>query len=207
MQKIIRLGDSTSHGGKVVSATSHVTVAGIPVARLGDKCTCPKRGHNNCVIVEGDPNWTIDGIPVALEGHKISCGAVLISSAPNTGRKNEGGASTKFSNLGAGSAVAQQHPAMGLLAQAANQKQPDTPPQEYDLFFHLKNAKTGASQPHTPYQIILEDGREFIGISDGNGFTEKVFADSPQTAKLEAPYYDDSRGNSYANVESDTCSC
>jgi uncharacterized Zn-binding protein involved in type VI secretion len=87
MRKVIRLGDDTSHGGKVVSATSHVTVGGKPVARLGDKCTCPKRGHNNCVIVEGDSAWTIDGIPVALEGHKISCGAVLVSSAPNNGRE------------------------------------------------------------------------------------------------------------------------
>lgn len=87
MRKVIRLGDDTSHGGKVVSATSHVTVGGKPVARLGDKCTCPKRGHNNCVIVEGDTAWTIDGIPVALEGHKISCGAVLVSSAPNNGRE------------------------------------------------------------------------------------------------------------------------
>ena len=60
MKKIIHLGDSTSHGGKVVSATSRFTVGGIQVARLGDKCTCPKRGHNNCVIVEGDPAWTID---------------------------------------------------------------------------------------------------------------------------------------------------
>jgi uncharacterized Zn-binding protein involved in type VI secretion len=87
MRKVIRLGDDTSHGGKVVSASSHVTVGGKPVARLGDKCTCPKRGHNNCVIVEGDAAWTIDGIPVALEGHKISCGAVLVSSAPNNGRE------------------------------------------------------------------------------------------------------------------------
>ena len=87
MPKVIRLGDSTSHGGEVVSATSHVTVQGKPVARLGDKCTCPKRGHNHCVIVEGDPDWTIDGIPVALEGHKISCGAVLIASGPNSGRE------------------------------------------------------------------------------------------------------------------------
>jgi len=87
MRKIILLGDETSHGGKVVSATSHVTVGGKPVARLGDKCTCPKRGHNNCVIAEGDTAWTIDGIPVALEGHKTSCGAVLVSSAPNNGRE------------------------------------------------------------------------------------------------------------------------
>ena len=86
MRKVIRLGDSTSHGGVVVSATSRYTVGDIAVARLGDKCTCPKKGHNSCVIVEGDSNWTIDGIPVALEGHKTSCGAVLLSTSPNAGR-------------------------------------------------------------------------------------------------------------------------
>ena len=87
MRRVIRLGDRTSHGGYVVSATSRVTVMGIDVARLGDQCTCPKKDHNNCYIVEGDPNWTIDGVPVALEGHKLSCGAVLISSMPNAGRE------------------------------------------------------------------------------------------------------------------------
>ena len=88
MRRVIRLGDRTSYGGYVVSATSRFTVMGIDVARLGDKCTCPKKGHNNCYIVEGDPNWTIDGVPVALEGHELSCGAVLISSMPNAGRED-----------------------------------------------------------------------------------------------------------------------
>ena len=86
MRRVIRLSDRTSHGGVVVSASSLYTVGGVGVARLGDKCTCPKKGHQNCVIVEGDPNWTIEGIPVALEGHKTSCGAVLLSSSPNAGR-------------------------------------------------------------------------------------------------------------------------
>ena len=96
MRKVIRLGDSTSHGGKVVEGCSWFTAGGIPVARMGDKCTCPKKGHNNCVIVEGDPNWIIDGRPVALEGHKLSCGAVLISSAPNAGREESGGGAASF---------------------------------------------------------------------------------------------------------------
>ena len=49
---VIRLGDPTDHGGVVVSvsATQH-TVDGIPVARVGDRCSCARRGHNNCVIV------------------------------------------------------------------------------------------------------------------------------------------------------------
>ena len=79
MPNIIRLKDPTSHGGNVtnVSAT-HFTVAGIAVARAGDKCTCPIHGPGT--IIEGDPNHTIDGIPVSYEGHTTSCGATLIST-------------------------------------------------------------------------------------------------------------------------------
>lgn len=86
MPKIIRLGDPTSHGGKVVSAANHLKIMDLPVARLGDACTCPLPGHNDCVIVEGDSTWLIDGIPVALEGHKTSCGARLIATIANAER-------------------------------------------------------------------------------------------------------------------------
>lgn len=86
MKRVIRLGDPTSHGGKVVSAAANYEIMGLQVARLGDKVTCPQKGHGVVTIVEGDPNWLIDGIPVALEGHKTSCGASLISTLPNLGR-------------------------------------------------------------------------------------------------------------------------
>ncbi len=56
------------------------------VACVGDHCSCPMGGHNNCVIIEGDPNVTIDGVAVAFDGHKTSCGATLISSVPTSGR-------------------------------------------------------------------------------------------------------------------------
>lgn len=80
---VIRLGDPTSHGGAVVSVSArHFTVAGLPVARVGDRCTCPVKGHGVCVIAEGDPNFTIGGLPVALDGHRTSCGATLRSTAP-----------------------------------------------------------------------------------------------------------------------------
>jgi uncharacterized Zn-binding protein involved in type VI secretion len=87
MRGIIRLGDPTSHGGAVVSvAATHHTVDGIPVARVGDLCSCPKKGHGACTIIEGDPNYTIDGVAVALEGHRTSCGATLIATAAHFGR-------------------------------------------------------------------------------------------------------------------------
>ncbi|AKJ28507.1 PAAR motif family protein [Caldimonas brevitalea] len=50
---------------------------------MGDKCICPKKGHKNCTIVEGDPDFTVDGVPVAFDGHKTSCGATLIASLSN----------------------------------------------------------------------------------------------------------------------------
>jgi uncharacterized Zn-binding protein involved in type VI secretion len=66
MPNVIRLGDPTSHGGKVVSVSAqHITVDGIPVARVGDACSCPITGHDNCKIAEGDPHRVIDCIAVA----------------------------------------------------------------------------------------------------------------------------------------------
>jgi uncharacterized Zn-binding protein involved in type VI secretion len=81
MRNIIRLGDGTSHGGKVenVSAT-HFTVDGIAVACVSDPCSCPIKGHENCTIAEGEPHHLIDGIAVAYEGHKTTCGAALIAT-------------------------------------------------------------------------------------------------------------------------------
>jgi uncharacterized Zn-binding protein involved in type VI secretion len=84
MPNVIRLGDPTSHGGKVVSVSAnHFTVDGIPVARVGDTCSCPIKGHDNCKIAEGDPHHVIDGIAVAYEGHKTTCGAALIPTIGN----------------------------------------------------------------------------------------------------------------------------
>jgi uncharacterized Zn-binding protein involved in type VI secretion len=86
MRNVIRLGDATSHGGKVVDVSAtHFTVDGVPVARVGDKCSCPIRGHDNCTIAEGDPHYVIDGIAVAHEGHKTTCGAALVPSIENFG--------------------------------------------------------------------------------------------------------------------------
>jgi uncharacterized Zn-binding protein involved in type VI secretion len=86
MRNVIRLGDPTSHGGKVVSVSAtHFTVGDIAVARVGDVCSCPIKGHDNCTIAEGDPHHVIDGIAVAYDGHKTTCGATLIATAGNFG--------------------------------------------------------------------------------------------------------------------------
>ncbi|MBU9217320.1 PAAR domain-containing protein [Burkholderia gladioli] len=86
MRGVIRIGDATSHGGKVVTGRNTSTVMGRAVACVGDRCTCPMSGHEHCVIVEGDPQVLIDGVAVAFDGHHTSCGTTLISSVPSSGR-------------------------------------------------------------------------------------------------------------------------
>lgn len=85
MKNVIRLGDPTNHGGRVVTAALHYKAFGKPVARVGDMCVCPIPGHQACFIVEGDASWTIDGRAVALNGCKTSCGASLISTLSAVG--------------------------------------------------------------------------------------------------------------------------
>lgn len=86
MRGVIRLGDATSHDGKVVTGQEKSIVMGRAVACVGDQCSCPIAGHHDCVIVEGDPKVLIEGKAVAFDGHKTSCGAVLISSMTSSGR-------------------------------------------------------------------------------------------------------------------------
>lgn len=81
MRNVIRLGDTTSHGGKVVSrSATHFKVHGVPVACVGDGCSCPIFGHTNSTITSGSPHHLINGKRVAFDGDKLSCGATLISS-------------------------------------------------------------------------------------------------------------------------------
>jgi uncharacterized Zn-binding protein involved in type VI secretion len=76
---IIRQGDPTSHGGRVIGGSLVDLFDGKPVAFVGHKVSCPKcRGIHE--IIEGAPTMTFYGKGVALEGMKTSCGAALIAT-------------------------------------------------------------------------------------------------------------------------------
>lgn len=78
LRPVIRKGDKTSHGGVVVSGDETVNIFGQPLARLGDRVTCPACGGTH-TIAEGLPSTSSDR-RAAVEGMKTSCGAVLIAS-------------------------------------------------------------------------------------------------------------------------------
>jgi len=77
---VIRLGDLTSHGGRVISASDTHVISGIGIARVGDSVTCPITGHGINRIVDGAPTFLIGGRMVALHGNHSACGCTLISS-------------------------------------------------------------------------------------------------------------------------------
>ena len=79
MAAYITVGAKTTHGGTVISGSSHTTHNGIPVARKGDKVIC-KKCKKVTTIIGGDASFIIDGAPIARGGDVTSCGAKLIAS-------------------------------------------------------------------------------------------------------------------------------
>ena len=75
----IRLGDSTSHGGKVIMADPNFKVLGKPLVCEGDMTACPKcRGVFPVQVSSSERKH--HGKNVAYDGDKTACGAKLISS-------------------------------------------------------------------------------------------------------------------------------
>lgn len=82
---VIRIGDTTSSGGRVLQGSSGVIFQGKEVSCLGDSVTCPDHGMTS--VAEGDEEAKINGKPIALHGHRCGCGCSLISSLPHAGRR------------------------------------------------------------------------------------------------------------------------
>lgn len=80
---IVRLGDTSTHGGAVVTAATRTLAEGAPVARMGDLFACPKHGVKP--IVGGSTKTLVEGAPVARLGDKVACGAVLLPTSTKTG--------------------------------------------------------------------------------------------------------------------------
>ena len=81
MINLIRIGDDTDHGGKVITASSTMRFDNRSVARKGDEVSCPQHPSvKPNLIEEGDESMSADGAPIARHGHRATCGCCLISS-------------------------------------------------------------------------------------------------------------------------------
>ncbi|WP_201174159.1 PAAR domain-containing protein [Pseudomonas sp. S31] len=80
MKAIVRIGDTTNHGGQVIDAIAHTSLNGRPIAGKGCMVFCPLC-KGTFPITEGSATYQVNGVPVALDGMKTACGASLIASA------------------------------------------------------------------------------------------------------------------------------
>ncbi|WP_250500266.1 PAAR domain-containing protein [Caballeronia sp. GAWG1-5s-s] len=79
----IRYGDTTDHGGSVISASTTLVIGGRACALRGDRVRCPE--HGIVQIVEGDEGYTENGHPIAVHGCRTACGARLLASTDELG--------------------------------------------------------------------------------------------------------------------------
>ncbi|BDH45595.1 hypothetical protein TUM12370_16390 [Salmonella enterica subsp. enterica serovar Choleraesuis] len=76
---VVVQGDATSHGGKVISASSSFDISGKKAALLNDTVSCPVHGMNK--IIECDVSaYEENGRGIVFHGCRTQCGASVIAS-------------------------------------------------------------------------------------------------------------------------------
>jgi uncharacterized Zn-binding protein involved in type VI secretion len=192
---LIVVGDKTSHGGVVIQGSSMSDAAGKMLARVGDKVTCPARGHGSVtVIVSGDPTFIVDGQPVARHGDKTSCGATLLSSQVVTyvdaetsslGTSVDGLAINLASSASvAASASASASATASASASTSTSTSTSKLSVGYDQHFALQDDLTGAPLVNRFYRIKWSGGTA-EGRTDAAGRTQKIAASAPEDATIE----------------------
>jgi uncharacterized Zn-binding protein involved in type VI secretion len=155
----IVLGDRTSHGGVVITGDPTWTIDGQPVARVGDKVTCP-RCKRTSTIASSRFSTVIDlGKPAAFDQDHTDCGAVIYSR--HNGHAGWGGD---------GDAVVSAFPVEEHVPRRAAR---------FQEHFVLRSSETGAPISGVPYTIKTGDGRTIEGETDVLGRTDVVWTDSP----------------------------
>lgn len=76
---VIRIGDQTTHGGRVLTATSGTVILGKAAALAGDMTLCPQC-KGTFPIKPGSSGNRHAGKEYSYDGDTTACGAQLISS-------------------------------------------------------------------------------------------------------------------------------
>ena len=81
---VVRLGDTSNHGGAMITAGTKHVAGSIEICRVGDLLDCPIHGVNP--IVTGSPKFISQGHNVCRGdgggGSVAACGAIPIGTAP-----------------------------------------------------------------------------------------------------------------------------
>lgn len=181
---IIVLGDKTSHGGTVITASLITTTEGKGWARLGDMVSCP-RCKGVFPISQADPSLIAEGQAVAYHGCKVACGATLISSQMLTWTTPSRGEAPGESSEHAGAAIADGygHIAAGLLS--TYQDEPLAAGAHFRGRFRVIDAATGEPVSSQAVRVRSTDGQYLTGATDADGFTQWVERDANEALAFD----------------------
>lgn len=73
MTFVIREGDPTTTGGRVLAGSTTTIVEHRKAARISDPVWCPQCNSMG-FIAEGNPTFIVEGVAVATHGHAVQCG-------------------------------------------------------------------------------------------------------------------------------------
>ncbi|WP_295519898.1 PAAR domain-containing protein [uncultured Stenotrophomonas sp.] len=157
----IVMGDPTSSGGRVITASNRTDIEGMGVARVGDKATCPQMHKGVFSIVEGDSTIIIDGQPVALDGCALACGCRVMSSQQLR---------VYVSNTATTGGTASRNSAS---TQAAAIPLDSGRRLQFDQAIRFTGSQ-GMPLRELPYTLHLSDGQTFSGITSALGETSRI---------------------------------
>ena len=174
MPEIIRLGDPTSHGGKVIEGSASDICHNKPIAYQGHKVYCPKC-NGTFPIVEGALTTSLYGKGVALAGMKTSCGATLIATQFTDVVEWGGGAGSGQADAGATN-YAEANSAARSKTSESNfiEKVHDS---QVNRAFDEQVALLGGAITGLPYVIETRDGRRFQGRAAVEGILPRIDTD------------------------------
>ncbi len=178
---IIVLGDTTDHGGTVITAGSTTDTMGLAWARQGDMVSCP-RCKGVFPITQGDPNLTSDGAAVAYDGCKVACGALLIGGKQGITTIDPGGGVSS----GGSSALGERFGLIGgSIAAAYEDEAVDFDGQRFKGRFRVLDRSTGKPAAATGVRVRSTGGQYLTGQTDSDGYTQWVERDADEALAFD----------------------
>lgn len=173
----IVLGDRTSHGGAVISADPTWTIDNQPVARVGDKVSCPRCKRTSTIVTSRFPMMIDMGQPATFDQDRTDCGALLYSRHNGHAGHNDGQGDT--------TAASAASPAAASAVAAEESYAPRKAPR-FEEHFALRDSASGEPLKGWLYSVITADGQQIEGETDQQGRTQVVWTDSPEPVQITA---------------------
>ncbi|WP_109126597.1 PAAR domain-containing protein [Dyella sp. C11] len=178
---VIRLGDKTTGGGYVITASGlNTIVEDKPTVLMGDKATCATHGGVR-TFIEGCQSWLTSGKGTVIEGHKLSCGCHAISTVPD---------SFVLEDVTGGSGAAMLRSAAQVMGQEVQEVIDGG--RAHTRWLLVRDSTTGDPLPNHPFMVDV-DGVMQHGRTDAQGYAQ-VVAPAPTTVSIHAAFVSPARG-------------